>query len=169
MILSFHDNNHFDLIYSNHEILENHTLYENLKDVKLNENLDKNNIKLSGTAFKNIYVETKNRASLNLYEEISNYLQSILDHKQEINALCLQNPNWHYNQVLSLIPLKYPTRLEGHGSSLNEKRYAFRKTCLNYKLDENNRLCILNPLNKENEKEKYYKNTIYTGKKYHYK
>ena len=55
------------------------------------------------------------------------------------------------------MPLKYPKRLEGHGSSLNEKRYAFRKTCLNYKLDENNRLCILNPLNKENEKEKYYK------------
>ena len=54
MILSFHDNNHFDLIYSNHEILENHILYENLKDVKLNENLDKNNIKLSGTDFKNV-------------------------------------------------------------------------------------------------------------------
>ena len=157
MILSFHNSNHFDLIYSIHENIENHILYEKLNDININPIIDKNKIKVSGTEFKNIYVETKNRASLYFYDEIANYLLSIQNHKEEIQALCIQNPNWHYNQILSLIPLKYPKRLEGNDTSVNEKRYTFRKNCLNYKLDKFNRLCILNPLNKENEKEKYYK------------
>ena len=133
MILSFLNSNHFDLIYSIHENIENHILYEKLDDININNNIDKNNIKVSGTEFKNIYVETKNRASLYFYDEISNYLLSIQNHKKEIQTLCIQNPKWHYNQILSLIPLKYPKRLEGNDISVNEKRYNFRKTCLNYK------------------------------------
>ena len=64
----------------------------------INNNIDKNNIKVSGIEFKNIYVETKNRASLYFYDEISNYLLSIQNHKKEIQTLCIQNPKWYYNQ-----------------------------------------------------------------------
>ena len=36
------------------------------------------------------------------------------------------------------------------------RKKNFRKCLNSYKLNENNRLCILNPLNKSDEKEKYY-------------
>ena len=52
MILSFHNSNHFDLIYSIHENIENHILYEKLNDININPIIDKNKIKVSGTEFK---------------------------------------------------------------------------------------------------------------------
>ena len=61
----------------------------------------------------------------------------------------MQNPKWHYNQILSKFKLKYPSRLEGKDINVIEKRKHFRKIVENYKLDYNNRLCVLNPFKKD--------------------
>ena len=42
-------------------------------------------------------------------------------------ALQAQNPNWHYNQILSKFDLRYPKRLEGNENKQLEKRRNFRK------------------------------------------
>ena len=39
MILSFHNSNHFDLIYSIHENIENHILYEKLDDINIKNHI----------------------------------------------------------------------------------------------------------------------------------
>ena len=47
--------------------------------------------------------------------------------------------------------------MRGKETSNSDKRRRFRKEAEKYKLDHNNRLTILNPLNKENEKNIAYK------------
>ena len=59
-------------------------------------------------------------------------------------VLKFQNPNWHYNQILSEFNLKYSKRLEDKNSNISAKRKNFIKCIDSYKLDDNNRLCILN-------------------------
>ena len=44
----------------------------------------------------------------------------------------------------------------GNDSKLQDKKKAFRKYLDSYKLDNSNRLCVLNPINKGNENDKYY-------------
>ena len=93
----------------------------------------------------------------NLYNEIFDYLYSISLHKTEIEILKLQNPKWHYNQILSKFNLKYPDRMEGNEIRNIEKRKNFRKLVENYKLDDNNRLCVLNPIKNDSNLQNYYK------------
>ena len=82
---------------------------------------------------------------------------SIEKYSKEIKLLQIQNPKWHYNQILSKFDLKYPSRLEGKDSTSIEKRKRFRKYIETYKLDENNRLCILNPNNSLKQEKEYFK------------
>ena len=91
-----------------------------------------------------------------MFDEIYNFLKSIEANKNEIMALQAQNPNWHYNQILSKFALRYPKRLEGNENRQLEKRRNFRKLCQSFRLDTNDRLTILNPLDRENETKTFY-------------
>ena len=82
---------------------------------------------------------------------------SIEKYSKEIKLLQIQNPKWHYNQILSKFKLKYPSRLEGKDINVIEKRKNFRKIVENYKLDNNNRLCDLNSVKKDLNIQIYYK------------
>ena len=157
MILSYHNNDHFDLIYSKNEYLPTNTLYKSIKNIKINENIKKESLKITGTKFTNNYVKGNFKNSPNLYNEIANFLFSIKELENEINDLQRQNPNWHYNQILSKFDLKYPKRLEGKDKNSLEKKKNFRKYLDNYILDNNNRLCVLNPISKKDVEKKYYK------------
>ena len=52
---------------------------------------------------------------------------------------------------------KLSKRLDGNNPNISKQRQNFRKYLKNYKLNENNRLCIKNPLNRDEETELYYK------------
>ena len=114
LLLSYHNNNHFDILYSVNEKDADFALYESLNTLHINKEIYQNNIKKSGIEFNIKYIEIKNRASPILYDEIYNFLKSIEANKNEIMALQAQNPNWHYNQILSKFALRYPKRLEGN-------------------------------------------------------
>ena len=55
----------------------------------------------------------------------------------------------NYNQILSFFPIVYPNRINSKTQSDSIKRSKFRKLCNKFKLNEQNRLIILNP-NKAN-------------------
>ena len=121
-ILNYHNNNHFDILYSKDE-LENHKfLVKSLIDIKVKDKINIKDIKIEGKEFNNKYVETTLKPSKNLYDEIALFLFSIMEHKEEIEKLKLQNPQWHYNQILSKFKLKYPKRLEGNTIATQEKK-----------------------------------------------
>ena len=154
MILSYHTNYHFELIYSKKENQTNLAVYNNFRDIKINENINKDYMKISGIKFSNDYVKIKSQNN-NLYNEIFDYLYSISLHKTEIEILKLQNPKWDNNQIISKFNLKYPDRMDEIRN--NEKRKNFRKLVENYKLDDNNRLCVLNPIKNDSNLQNYYK------------
>ena len=156
MILSYHTNYHFDLIYSKKEDQSNIAVYNNFEEIIINDEINKDNVKISGVNFSNKYVNIRNNNN-NLYNEIFDYLYSISINNNEIEKLKLQNPNWHYNQILSKFEIKYPVRMEGKDQTNTERRKKFRKMAENYKLDHNNRLCVLNPIKKANNLNIYYK------------
>ena len=157
MILSFHNNNYFDLIYSTHENIEKTVLNLNISEVKINRCLKNKDIKFTGIKFERKYVECKFKNSTTLYDEIFEFLKSIESHKEDIAKLVLKYPNQHYNQILSQFPLKYPKRLDGNDPSTIQKRKIFRKNLNSYILNENMRLCVINPLNRDNESNVIYK------------
>ena len=157
MILSYHNNNHFDLLYAAKENLSSNVLYESFQDIKINQSFEKSQIKLSGTEFNNNYVKCNFINAKNLYDEIFIFLLSISKYEKEIKNLQLQNPKWHYNQILSKFDLIYPKRMEGKDSSAVEKRKNFRKYIESYCLDNNNRLCILNPISSRKNENEYFK------------
>lgn len=68
-----------------------------------------------------------------------------------------QYPKLQYHQILSLFNLYYPEDIRENNASIKNKRAKFRKIVSKYTLDKSNRLLILNPLNKINEIDKYYK------------
>ena len=55
MILSYHTNYHFELIYSKKEDQSNIAVYNNFEEIMINEDINKDNIKLSGVKFSNKY------------------------------------------------------------------------------------------------------------------
>ena len=63
---------------------------------------------------------------------------------------------WHINQIYSLFNLESSERLSNNSGNNKDKRRIFRKEAEKNRLDKNNRLTILNPLNKDNKKI-YYK------------
>ena len=67
------------------------------------------------------------------------------------------HPKWHYNQILSLFNIKYPERMKGKSAAEGKQRTNFRKEAARYKLVENNRLCVRNPLNNKNDDDTYFK------------
>ena len=156
-IMNYHNNYHFELIYSKNEMVEENTLYNSISEIEMPYIYKKNNIKITGTNFETNYVEINNLNSKNLYDEIYNFLLSIKQNEKEIHDLELQNKNWHYNQILSKFELIYPKRLEDKSISTMEKRKNFRKCIELYKLDKNNRLCILNKNLIKNRKDLYFK------------
>ena len=161
-ILEFENNNHFNIIYSKQEEKENiknSNFASSIKDIKINTKFNFKNLNIEGEKLNSNYVECKLQSSKVLYDEIAMFLFSIKENKSEIDKMVIQNPNWNYNYILSKYNIFYPKRLQGKDSKLNDKRQAFRKYQNTYKLDNNNRLCVLNPLNKDKDKEKYYKNS----------
>ena len=81
MILLYHNNNHFNLIYDINEKVENECIYINLKGIKINENINNKDVKSEGVQLLNKYVECKFINSSNLYDEIAEFLQSCKLHK----------------------------------------------------------------------------------------
>ena len=157
MILSFHNNNHFDLIYSKNDNTTNICLYNQISNIKIKDKININKLETDKLKFTNHYVECDFKASKKLYDEICNFLFSILEKEKEINQLQIQHPKWHYIQILSMCDLKYPERLKNKDKETLEKRKTFRKNIENYIIDKNNRLCVLNPLKKFNETKIYYR------------
>ena len=157
MLLSYHNNNHFDLIYDKKFKLENSNIIKNIKDIKIENKVSKLNINYQGNIFKNSYVKTKFKGSDSFYDEISNFLKSKQKYENAINLQKEKHPNWHENQILALFNLKYPDRMCDKSLASIEKRKIFRKELKNYKLDNNNRLLVINPLNRIDEKETLYK------------
>ena len=121
-ILRFHNNNHFDILYSKDEQENQKNLVKSIIDIKVKDKINIKDIKIEGNEFNNKYVETTLRPSKNLYDEIALFLFSIMEHKKEIELLQIQNPEWHYNQILSKFKLKYPKRLEGNTIANQEKK-----------------------------------------------
>jgi hypothetical protein len=62
-----------------------------------------------------------------------------------------------YNQVLSYFDIIHPARMDKKVKNYIKLRQKFRKIAAKYILDENDRLCIINPLNKNEEKNLLYK------------
>ena len=123
MILSFHNNNHFDLLYGEENNNRNSCIADNIESIKLNKNKQKEPIKISGIKLYQNYVETNFTNTKNLYDEISEYLKSIQKNSFEIEQKQKENPRWHYNQILSLFDIHYPERMRGRDkSSLNKKK-----------------------------------------------
>ena len=56
----------------------------------------------------------------------------------------------NYNQILSIFPIVYPNRINSKTQSDSFKRTKFRKLCNKFKLNEQNRLIILNPYKANN-------------------
>ena len=108
LLLCYHNNNHFNILYSINENNENVALYESLKSFNVKKINYKNKVKKIGVKFARNYVEIKNKSSTSFYDEIYEFLSSIESYSESIKALELQNPNWHYNQILSKFELKYP-------------------------------------------------------------
>ena len=146
MLVSYHNNNHFDLIYDKKFKLDNSSIIKNIKNFKIENKVSKLNINYQGNIFKNSYVKTKFKGSEIFYDEISNFLKSKQKYENDINLQKKKHPNWHENQILSLFNLNYPDRMCDKSPASIEKRKVFRKELKNYKLDNNNRLLVINPL-----------------------
>ena len=56
----------------------------------------------------------------------------------------------NYNQILSFFPIVYSNRIKSKTQSDSIKRSKFRKLCNKFKLNEQNRLIILNPYKANN-------------------
>ena len=85
MLLSYHNNNHFDLIYDKSFNLESSKQIQKIKVLKIENKISKLNIKYQGNLFNNNYVKTKFKGSENLYDEISDFLRSKQKYETEIN------------------------------------------------------------------------------------
>ena len=156
MLLHYLNNNHFNLLYDkNIELNKQEKKFEALS-IKNKKNNTKDIIKYEGKKFSNNYVLTKYKGGETIYDEISNYLKSIQKNENLINIQKNNHPKWHINQIYALFNLEYPERLSNQSDNNKDKRRIFRKEAEKYKLDKNNRLTILNPLNKDND-EIYYK------------
>ena len=157
MIMLYKDNNHFDLLYDKNINLDKSILNDNINNLNINKEIKKEKINIEGIKLENKYVNCKFKSSEKLYDEISNYLKSIQKYENEIKMKQLIHKNWHYNQILALFDIKYPSRMIGKTELDSKKRQLFRKEASKYKLDKNNRLCIINPLNIIEEANIYYK------------
>ena len=157
MLLSYHNNNHFDLIYDKKINLDSSSQKKNIKKLKIENSVSKLNIKYQGKLFNNKYVPTQFKGSDCLYDEISDFLKSKQKYENDIILEKIKHPKWHENQILSLFNLKYPDRMVGKSQSSLEKRKLFRKELNKYILDNNNRLLVINPLNKIDEQDVTYK------------
>ena len=155
-IMEYQINYHFNLIYSK-KIKKIEPLYDNISNLNINSNFNSSDINLKNKKLSFDYIETKFIGSKKFYDEFANFLLSIKEHENEIEKLSKQNPNMHYNQILSYCNLKYPKRLEGNNQNILKKKQTFRSYLNKYKLNENNRLCIKNPFNKEIEENLLYK------------
>ena len=56
MILLYKNNNRFDLLYYTIIIKKKANLYESLNHIKMNQDFNRNNIKVEGTKWENMYV-----------------------------------------------------------------------------------------------------------------
>ena len=157
MLLSYRDNNLFDLTYDKKFKWGTYNKSLNIKDLKLDKSVSKFNIKYQGNHFNNKYVLVKYKGNENFYNEISEFLISKQKYEKEINIQKSNHPKWHENQILSLFNLKYPDRMTDKSPASNEKRKVFRKALKNFILNHNNRLLVINPLKKDKEKNVEYK------------
>ena len=157
MLLEYHNNNHFNLLYDKNINLNYEEKGIKNTNLYINNNSTPEDIKYQGNLFTNKYVLTRYKGNENLYDEISNFLKSVQKHENEITIQKKNHPKWHINQILSLFDLNYPSRMAKKSDSNAQQRRIFRKEVSKYKLDKNNRLTIFIPLNKEEEKEIPYK------------
>ena len=77
MLVAYHNNNHFDLIYDKKFILDSSSQKQNIKELKIENSVSKLNIKYQGKLFNNKYVPTQYKGSDCLYDEISDFLKQI--------------------------------------------------------------------------------------------
>ena len=124
-ILEFHNNNHLSILYSKKDYSDKYNLIDSIKDLKINNDFNINNIHIDGVKINSKYVNVKLQSSNILYDEIALFLFSIKENKDEIDKLVIQNPTWNYNYILSKFNIIYPKRLIGKDSKSKDKRKAF--------------------------------------------
>ena len=74
MLINYINNNHFNLLYSKNYNIENICLLENLKDIKKQYY---NKINFAGEKITYEYIDCSFYNSIDIYNEINKYLQSI--------------------------------------------------------------------------------------------
>ena len=107
MILFNENNNHFNLLFDKNVNLGISKLYDNYNSIKINYDMNIQNINSEGTKLENKYVQCNFKSSSSLYDEISNYLKSIQKYEIEINKKTKEHQLCHYNQILQLFKIKY--------------------------------------------------------------
>ena len=70
-------------------------LYNQISNIKIKDKININKLETDKLKFANHYVECDFKASKKLYNEIFNFLFSILEKEKEINQLQIQHPKWH--------------------------------------------------------------------------
>ena len=154
MLINSINNNHFNLLYSKNYNIENICLIEKLKDIKIQKN---NKIQFTGEKLTFEYVDCSFYNLINIYNEIYKYLQSIKLNKNLTDNKIKKYPKMSYNQVLSYFDIKYSARNDKYVKNYIKLRQRFRKIASQIILNENDRLCTKNPLNKDKEKNLLYK------------
>ena len=97
MILLYENNNHFKLLFDKKVNLGISKLYDNYNSIKINYDMNIQNIKSEGTKLENKYVQCNFKSSSSLYDEISNYLKSIQKYEIEINK---KKRSIHYDIII---------------------------------------------------------------------
>ena len=113
MIMLYKDNNHFDLLYDKNINLDKSILNDNINNLNINKEIKKEKINIEEIKLENEYVNCNFKSSEKLYDEILNYLKSKQKYENEIKIKQLIHKNWHYNQILALFDIKYPSRMIG--------------------------------------------------------
>lgn len=80
MLLSYHNNNNFDLLYDR-DIQLNLEGIKQKKNIIINQSISKNLVNYTGEQFNNKYSLTKYKGNEYIYDDISKYLKSKDKHK----------------------------------------------------------------------------------------
>ena len=140
IILLYINNRHYNLIYPKRNNQKNKKLYSSPDKIDKNKNFSYNNKRLKVLKSKEKYVKVNYRGSEYIYDEITEFLESIEKKKDQINEMILKYPKMNINQIYSYFDLCYPKRMIGKSLAFSKKRKVFRDLCTNFKLDDTKRL-----------------------------
>ena len=151
MIIHYITNFHFELIFDKNYNTNDSCI---TKDINKFDKIKTNqNIKFSGTEYNFKYIETNFNNNKNIYDDIYKFLKSIKHNQIEIDKLKKKYPKMQINQIYSKFNLYYPKCLNNN----DKKKRKFRKLASKFILDNNGRLCIVNPINNKNNSSDIYK------------